>query len=198
MVMLSAALTACGGNIEPQEPPGTIGAAPVARPAVSPIARRDVDVLARPASPNAAPDPAAAPRGVLLDGVPGTYASTALRGYVDDSTLGISAEAAVTERLRLNAVIAPTATVGQVNATLKALGARIVSMQPGNSEVTLQLVTPGGRPSKTDVARQLIATRAFESVDGLQPTARLMPTATTPPPFDPQAPAPVEDHQSPS
>lgn len=198
MVTLSGTLTACGGNIESSGTLTSIGADPIARWAPSPVAQHKVLSRARPPSPNTAPDRFAAPRGVLLDGVPGTYACTALRGYIDESVVGASAATATPERLRLNAVIAPTATIGQVNAALRSVGARIVSMQPGNSEVMLDLATPGGRPSQVDMAAQLIATRAFESVGGTQPAARFTPTATIPSAFDPSAPAPVEDHQSPS
>ncbi len=196
LLVVLGTLTGCGGDLDRAVATTSLSASQMARPAAAPGAQREADAKARAPLTKVYASQPVAPVGTLLDGIPGAYAYSALRSYVDERAVGASPEAP--ERLRLNAVIAHTATVGQVNATLSAVGARIVSMQPGNSEVTLDLAIQGGRPSKTDVTSQLIATRAFVSVGEMPTTTGTTLSAPTPPAFDPYAPAPVEDHQSPS
>ena len=99
--------------------------------------------------------------------------------------------------MHLSAVIAVTATIGQVNAALNQVGARIVSMQPGNSEVRLDVQAPGATPLPRELATQLLATRAFVAIDGVRSAALPAPLIQPVPAVDPDAPAPVEDHQSP-
>lgn len=195
MLAVLGLLTGCGGDMDRAAVTASLSAPQMARPAATPDARQEAAKQTRaPLTGGQASQPLA-PVGTLLDGIPGAYAYSALRSYVDEGAASASPEAP--ERLRLNAVIARTATIGQVNATLSAVGARIVSMQSGNSEVTLDLALQGGRPSRTDVASQLIATRAFVSVDGMPAATGPALSAPPSPAFDPYAPPPVEDHQSP-
>lgn len=190
-------LTACGGNFEPTGVATTAGVDAMARTGALPLARPAAHDPKPTGFTSVAPVRGTASRGVLLDGVPGAQALESLRGYVED-TASLKIQSEPVDRLRMNAVIARTATVGQVNTALTALGARIVSMQPGNSEVTLDVASFGRQRSKTAVATQLLATRAFEAADGVQPAAQRAPVTPTALGFDPYAPAPPDDHQSPS
>ncbi len=194
--VLCGALGACGGNFEPPGVATGIGADLSARAASLEALR---EVRARPVGGSANTAAAAIGPGVLLDGLPGAYAYAALRGHVEESAAATSPsyEPSASARLHLNAVIAQTATVGQVNAALNDLGARIVAMQPGNSEVMLDVATPGGRPAASQVAARLVASRAFESVEGLRSAFDPATAAASPQLGDLYAPAPVEDHQSP-
>lgn len=199
IVLLPSALSACGGNIEPAGVSGPIDIDPMTR-----SSRPDAEDAYRRATKAVVASHVAAalqtrPHGTLLDGLPGTYAHQALRGYVEEQSLdtAVSQDQTTSDRLQLSAVIAATATVGQVNAALNQVRARIVSMQPDNSEVRLDLEAPGGTPSKHDVALKLMASRAFEAIDGVRTTALPAPLIQPAPVVDPYAPAPVDDHQSP-
>ncbi len=199
VVLLSGALTACGGNVEPAGVSVSIEVDPAARSSPPDAEEASGRAAAAVVSPHAAATLPVHPHGTLLEGLPGAYAHEALRGYVEEAALGtaLPSDQAASDHLQLSAVIAVTATVGQVNAALNQVGARIVSMQPGNSEVRLDVQAPDATPSPRDLATQLLATRAFVAIDGVRSAALPAPLIQPAPVVDPDAPAPVEDHQPP-
>ncbi|MDL2337099.1 MAG: hypothetical protein QFE16_04580 [Pseudomonadota bacterium] len=109
-------------------------------------------------------------------------ARSALRAYAEKAPLPAEASfSAAAPRAYLNAVISSSATVGQVNAALTTVGARIVAMQDGSSTVTLELSNAGGPQSAQNVTARLAASRAFEPS---QPPAEPIDDHLQPPPTD--------------
>ncbi len=188
--LLVAALAGCGGRLEPTASTLTASAASAPHGFLP-----DTAAPTQAVSPLAVPpqERAAAVRGVLLPGVPGTNAYSALQGHVEET-----ADASASASQQLSAVIDRSATVGQVNAALIAVGARIVAMQPGNPELMLDLVQAARDPAARHAVAQLLATRAFTSVHrpGSAP-ATVQVGSFDAQAFDPSAPEPVDDHASP-
>lgn len=189
MLVLLGALSGCGGRIEPANTEAPLVSASafqstnesVAPPGTS--SRRTALTVAAP------PAIATPPRGVLLTGLPGANACSALRVYVIDAA---DAQTSASRRTPLTAFIDPTATVGQVNAALNAVGARIVAMQPGRNAVAIELEDEGGTKSPRDTVARLMASRAFQWVQGPG-----LPTAPVALAVDPAASEPIDDHAPP-
>lgn len=197
MCAFAVTLTACGGRLEPP----TATSADADTDSAASMAQDPSPDTPQPTLNAALRVPAhdetsvTAGQGVLLAGVPGTNAYSALRGHVEET-----AHAAASPSQRLSAVIDRSATVGQVNAALTAADARIVSMQPGNPEVMLDLAQPAQGIDARNAVAQLLATRAFTSIHipGSAPAPVSAPGGSVHAQvFDPSAPEPVEDHTSP-
>ena len=154
---LAVGLSACGGHSESTlaELSRATASMAAATSAIAPHPGPNQTV--RPMSPQAGV--AASPQGVLLGGVPGMNAYAALSFLTDQAS-------DPAERPRLKAAIDRSATVGQVNAALDAVGARIVSMRPGHGEVALELADASRAASVQAVTQQLVASRAFTAVGG--------------------------------
>ncbi len=183
LVGLMGLLSACGGRPEQAsiETP-SVGIA-VARAATESTSHAGGATLATaPTSTSAAN---AARRGVLLPGLPGENAFSALQMYVagDRETGGA-------HPAPLNATLDQSATVGQANAALSAVGARIVSMQPGHRTVDIELAPAGGGSSSSNqqVAASLLASHAFQWVQG--PGLPVLPEGLT---ADPAVSEPAEN-----
>jgi hypothetical protein len=118
-----------------------------------------------PASPGAGPEPVPSvlppnPDGMLLDGAEDDAATAATENLVPSP---VAAEQMMGRLLttRLAAVIAPGATVGEVNAALAAHGAAIVSMTAGLPAVTLVVPAVDDLAAARALAAELVATGAF-------------------------------------
>jgi hypothetical protein len=120
----------------------------------------------------------------LLSGDAGMNAVTALHDYPEAAHVS---GAATGTRPRFEADISPLAMVGQVNAALTAVGARIVATAAARGRVVLELTEAGStQPIQTAVER-LAYSRAFEPPaplapqidDHVQPSA---PVDASPPP----------------
>lgn len=190
------ALAGCGGRLDStvSTPTAFVGSSIESAASMSHDTPASTLAATRLASaPNETP--ATAVRGVLLPGVPGTNAYSALHDHVEET-----ADATASASQRLNAVIDRNATVGQVNAAMSAVGARIVSMQPGNAELVLGLAQPAHDPAARHAVAQLLATRAFTSIHapGSAPVpAAALAESVHAQGFDPSAPEPIDDHASP-
>ncbi|MFM9915689.1 MAG: hypothetical protein ACKVOX_07765 [Rhizobacter sp.] len=106
-------------------------------------------------------------RGGLLTGAPGLSAISVLRDSAEQegpARVSTSTTASSPKRARLYALVGTAATVGQVNAALIELGARIVAMAPANRLLTLELADPGSALGLQDASTRLMASRAFEGV----------------------------------
>jgi len=123
-----------------------------------------------PSAASAAAPAAPAMSGVLLEGVAGMNAIAALRNFTapENPSPGLA-------KPRVEAILSPNAMVGQVNSALTLVGARIVSMQPGNSRLMLELNSAGASTTPEALSQRLAYSRAFE-------------------PYQPPPPQ-VEDHQ---
>ncbi|MEI7465338.1 MAG: hypothetical protein WCJ87_08330 [Burkholderiales bacterium] len=152
-------LSACGGRSEQaniETPSGGIAVAQAATASISPAANPTGTTAPTGAA-------SAARRGVLLPGLPGENAFSALQPYVAGDR-----EAAGVHPAPLSATLDLAATVGQANAALSAIGARIVSMQPGHRTMDIELApVGGGSPSSNQqAAASLLASHAFQWVQG--------------------------------
>ena len=110
------------------------------------------------AGPSKAAGSESAPSGTLLEGVSGMNALAALRDYSAPASPAVT-----TARPRVQAIISADAIVGQVNAALTSVGARIVFMQPGNNRVMLELAHASGPQTPEAVSQRLAYSRAFET-----------------------------------
>ncbi len=106
------------------------------------------------APPPRPPEVSPGQSGVLLEGVGGMNAITALRDYL--------APPAAPPRPRFEAILSASAMVGQVNAALTTCGARIVAMNTGNNRVVLELLAAAGTQTAQAVSQRLVYSRAFE------------------------------------
>lgn len=167
-LLLIGSLAACGGNVEPSLTATTLDAGPVRQ-------QYAVSASPRAIAPTAAAG-AVSMRGVLLGGVPGLSARAAVRDYSERAT-----PHAPSPGTFVSAVIGSSATVGQVNAALTQVGARIVAMQEGRSEVTLALSNAGDRAAAQHAAARLATSRAFEPY---KPPAEPVDDHLQPPPAD--------------
>lgn len=135
-------------------------------------------------------------RGVMLAGLPGENAFDALQFYavVDREVKPASkAAAAAIPSGPLKATLDLTATVGQVNAALNAVGGRIVGMQPRRKFLIIELMpVAGALMANQQAASKLVSSRAFQWVQG--PGMPAMPEGpkAAPSPSDPI------DHDGPS
>jgi hypothetical protein len=164
-------LSACGGRSEPTAIEASSANAQAARVATEStaqapaVAKRSAEAIGTDAAAVAAGQ-----RGVLLTGLPGDNAYEALQFYavVNRQTAATKQPtSAPTPSTPLKATLDPAATVGQVNAALDAVGARIVSMTPRNKTVTLAMSPIGGDAlTSQQVAASLLASRAFKQVQG--------------------------------
>ena len=173
LVALLGLLSACGGRSEQasiETPSGGIAAAQAATESIShATGAKFAATLA--AAPTGAGTATTARRGVLLPGLPGENAFSALQPYIAgdrQSAVAQQPAAAMNHPTPLNATLDMTATVGQVNAALDAVGARIVAMQPGRKTLAIELVPLGGGSPSTNqqAAASLLASHAFQSVQG--------------------------------
>lgn len=180
---LAAALGGCGGGGEPTPvtltPDAAARAASFQRtldlaptsagPLAALTAQRDASAIA-PSAAAAASAVAPATVGVLLEGAAGLSAMAALRDYTAPSSASPGLP-----KPRVEAILSANAVVGQVNAALAQVGARIVGMQTGNSRLTLELSGAGASTTPEALSQRLAYSRAFE-------------------PYQPPPPQ-VEDHQ---
>lgn len=149
----------------------TLDQAPTSAGTVTALrASRDGGMVLPSAASSAAPA-APAMSGVLLEGAAGMKAMAALRDY----TAPASSASPGLAKPRVEAILSPNAMVGQVNSALTLVGARIVSMQPGNSRLMLELNGAGASTTPEALSQRLAYSRAFE-------------------PYQPPPPQ-VEDHQ---
>lgn len=195
LLLISSTLAGCGGRGDPPlaearlDTDSTVQGTPA-------IARTPSESAPQTASlPTHAA--ATAPRGRLLEGLPGTNAYASLSDVAAGDPAASETPSAA--RIRLIAVIDRSATVGQVNAVLNEVGARIVSMQPGNDTLSLEVKSADGPPSIQDTAARLLATRAFQSVQGpgLAPVTRADARAPIGPDADAAVAEPIDDHAPP-
>ncbi|MES2319452.1 MAG: S8/S53 family peptidase [Pseudomonadota bacterium] len=106
--------------------------------------------------------------GILLDGAPDSPAADAIPEYQAarteaDLASALDANGAAYYRTQLEAVIADNATVGQVNAALNSVAARLVWSMRMNRVVTLQVPDPGSLAALMQVAAALTALPGIES-----------------------------------
>lgn len=171
LVALLGLLSACGGRPEQasiETPSGGIAAAQAATESISHAAGVTLAAAQTRVSAGSA---TTARHGVLLPGLPGENAFSALQPYVAGDRQSEAAQqpaAAVNQPTPLNATLDMAATVGQVNAALDAVGARIVAMQPGRKTLAIELAPLGGGSPSTNqqAAASLLASHAFQSVQG--------------------------------
>lgn len=157
LAWLLALLSACGGRTEPTRTETAVDPAPLVRAATgaaSPASPATTRNATEPGSLTGSGPPTQ--RGVLLPGLAGENAYDTLQPYA----------AEVTQPTPLSATLDLAATVGQVNAALAAVGARIVAMRPGHKTLTIELTTPGEPATNQTVAARLIASHAFQWVQG--------------------------------
>jgi hypothetical protein len=120
----------------------------------------------------------------LLQGAAGMNAIAALRDFPEASRLP---GAAIGSRPRFEADVSPLAVVGQVNAALTAVGARIVATSGSAAHVVLELTEAGSMQTTQAASERLAYSRAFEAYvppppqvdDHVQPSAS--PDASQPP-----------------
>jgi hypothetical protein len=176
-------LSACGGRPEQASIDAPSGGIAVAQAATGSTSLAGSSTLA--AALTSAGAATAARRGVLLPGLPGQNAFSALQPYVAGDR-----EAGGAQSARLNATLDLSATVGQANAALSALGARIVSMQRGHRTVDIELEPAGGGSplSSQQAAASLLASHAFQWVQG--PGLPVLPEGVT---ADPAVSEPAEN-----
>jgi len=175
-----AMLSGCGGGepvpITPTNEASSRSAIGFARTLEqSPTAAGRMTALAAPldggaVAPGAARSAGPATAGVLLEGAAGMNAIAAVHDFTAPSNASPGLA-----KPRVEAILSPTAMVGQVNAALTLVGARIVGMQSGNSRLMLELSSAGASTTPEALSQRLAYSRAFE-------------------PYQPPPP-PVEDHQ---
>jgi len=108
--------------------------------------------------------------GILLPGTATDLATTALKDYaavlstVDLETEIVPDSDALYYKTQLKAVIKPSATIGQVNNALLAIGGRIVAIWDGDPVLTVQIPDPGSLASLKNVAAALERSDAFDVV----------------------------------
>lgn len=196
LACLLALLSACGGRSEQISTDIPVGSTSTALTSAESVSQADVPPRRATEISAHAGAATAVRRGVLLAGLPGDNAYAALQVYVagdhEVSFTGVPA-AAMTRAASLNATLDLAATVGQVNAALSAVGAHIVAMQPGHKTLAIELTTSDKPPSNRDVAANLIASRAFQWVQGAG-----LPTVSHELTADPAVSEPADDHAPPS
>lgn len=173
---VSATLTAVGAGatiVDGTVLFSSIGAGASVTPADSITIRQDRSVPFNPAALvwtiTASSTPPAVP-GIVLPGAPGASAVDAIPEYEAARTaadLAIAADGGgnmTFYRTQLQAVIAPNATVGQVNAGLASAGARLVWSMRKNRVVTLQVPDPGSLEALDRIAAALASQPGFDSV----------------------------------
>lgn len=166
-----AMLSGCGGgepvSVDPTNEAASRSASGFAQTMErSPTAAGTVNALAAPrgaglTAPGAASGstPAApAEAGVLLDGAAGMNAIAAVHDFTAPSNASPGQA-----KPRVEAILSPTAVVGQVNSALTLVGARIVGMQSGNSRLMLELNSAGASTTPEALSQRLAYSRAFES-----------------------------------
>lgn len=191
LACLLALLSACGGRTEQTSTDIPVGSTSTARTSAESTSQADIPTRSATEISAQAGTATSARRGVLLAGLPGDNAYAALQAYVvgdrevSETTLPA---AALTHTAPLNATLDLAATIGQVNAALSAVGARIVAMQPGHKTLAIELTTSGTPPSNRDVAASLIESHAFQWVQG--PGLPVLPGGLT---ADPAVSEPTEN-----
>jgi hypothetical protein len=112
-------------------------------------------------------EPALAVPGILVPGPDGALAKEQLRDYSAvlteknmKTTIHGNTEYYQTS---LQAVISDRATVGEVNAALRSVGARIIFSQNRNPCIDLEIPDPGGIDALDDIGRRLVRSGAFDS-----------------------------------
>ncbi len=108
--------------------------------------------------------------GILLSGAPTDSAVNGMRDFsaprtaADVVTVSDSSSGMTFYRSQLSANISPTATVGEVNAALSGVGARVVFSLLKNPVVTIQAPMPSSLAELQVIVERLRATGAFSSV----------------------------------
>jgi len=190
-VGLLGLLSACGGRPEQASIETTSGGIAVAQAATESTSHATSATLASAQMSTSAAT--ASRRGVLLPGLPGENAFSALQPYVagdPEATVPHVPAASETHSVPLNATLDLSATVGQANAALSAVGARILAMQPGHKTLAIELEpVGGGLPSSSQqAAASLLASHAFQWVQG--PGLPVLPEGVT---ADPAVSEPAEN-----
>jgi hypothetical protein len=129
---------------------------------------------------------ASAVPGILLPGSPSDNAAAGMQDYSahrseDDLALITEASSGIEYYLtQLIVSISEEATVGEVNAALSAVGARVVFSQLKNPVVTLQVPAPPSLDALRAVAERLRASGAFAAVSPLSiPQTEALPPGIT-------------------
>ena len=187
LALLLAQLSACGGRPE-QTTAGTLpGNASTARP----LPESPLQAASSTRSTNQARAANAVQRGVLLAGLAGENAFSVLQVYSAADRKPAAASqpsAALTNVAALDATLNLAATVGEVNAALTGAGARIVGMHPGHKTIALELTQAGASLFNQQAAASLLASRAFQWVQG--PGLPVLPAGLT---ADPAVSEPAEN-----
>ena len=187
-----SALIACGGHTDPTMTEAPISNASTFRaPADTPASQR-LPLRSNAVAAASASTVRASPRGVLLTDVSGSNAYAALSMCVLDSPASSQPATSAPHTTSLTALIDLSATVGQVNAALNAAGARIVAMRPGHTAIEIELADAVGTATLRDAAARLMASRAFQWVQGPE-----LPAAPLALAVDPAASEPIDDHAPP-
>jgi hypothetical protein len=195
LACLLVLLSACGGRPEQTSTDIQVGSTSKARTSPESVWQADAPPRSATKIRTQAGAATAVRRGVLLAGLPGDNAYAALQVYAAGDREGSATSlpaAAMTRAVPLNATLDLAATVGQVNAALSAVSAHIVAMQPGHKTLAIELMSSGQPPSNRDVAASLIASRAFQWVQG--PGLPAVPREMT---ADPAVSEPEDDHTPP-
>jgi cytochrome c553 len=194
MVWLLGMLAACGGRPEPTNVEAPSGSVQSARSAAESTPQGATTT--RTTGQSGVVTATTTQRGVLLSGLPGENAFTSVQAYAvgdRESKTARPMAAGLKDAAALKATLDLGATVGQVNAALDAVGARIVSMRPGHKTLALELAPVGGVSlSNQQAAARLLASRAFQWVQG--PGLPALPAGVT---ADPAVSEP-EDHDAPT
>jgi len=187
-----SALSACGGRTEQAMTDVSISNASTFHTSTDSPAAERLTARSSAVVPASASTVNAPPRGVLLMGVSGANAYAALSVHALDLPASPQRATSAPRRTALTAFVDLSATVGQVNAALNAAGARIVAMRPGHTAIEIELTDSGGTVPPQDAAARLMASRAFQWVQG--PGLPAAPFALA---VDPAASEPIDDHAPP-
>lgn len=107
--------------------------------------------------------------GVLLEGDPGAPAVSAVYRFVSlipllDTEVEVDARSHRVRRTHLSVAFSPEATIGQVNAALVSIDARIVGMNPGVPVVQIRFADPGSLADLRSLAATLAAEAGIDDV----------------------------------
>lgn len=185
LACLLALLSACGGRPEQTSTDVPVGSTSTARTSTESVSQADVQPRSTTEINTRARAATVFPRGVLLAGLPGDNAYAALQTYVvgdREAAVAHKSATASPDTPPLNATLDLAATVGQVNTALGAVGARIVVMQPGHKTLTIELAAVKASLSNQQAAASLLASRAFQWVQG--PGLPILPDGLTADPAD--------------
>lgn len=187
LVLLLAQLSACGGRSEQSTADLGPGSVLTARS----LPESPLRAVSSVRSTDQAHVVKAAQRGVLMAGRAGDNAFAALQVFSADDREPVAVSqksVALTHLPALDATLNLSANVGEVNAALNGAGARIVGMHPGHKTITLELIDSNPPLTNPQAAASLLASRAFQWVQG--PGLPVLPAGLT---ADPAVSEPAEN-----